>query len=384
MRSVSIALCLLAVLPSPALPCSICTLGLGNAQTWRQEAADAKLIIYGSLSNPKLNSDATGTGTTDLRVAKLLKANDALRDRKVIILPRYIPVDPQQPPQYIVFCDVTGGKNGDFRIDPYRGAAVKSDAAASYLAASMALDPKDRMRSLLFFFDYLDHREPEIANDAFLEFAKATDDEIGKVAPKLSPAKLRRWLADGKTPTDRLGLYALLLGGCGREADAAFLREMIVSAKEPTSVAIDGLLCGFIQLREKDGWDLLQSLLADTTSPFPQRFGALRAARFFHAWKPEATRKQVLRGLSTALTAPDISDLAIEDLRKWQWWDLTSQVLELYQSKPHDSPLVRRAIARYALTCPRPEGQRFIEELRRRDPELVKDVEDLLQYDKEK
>jgi hypothetical protein len=72
----------------------------------------------------------------------------------------------------------------------------------------------------------------------------------------------------------------------------------------------------------------------------------------------------------------------VENLRRWQMWELTPQVLDLYGKKGHDAPLMRRAILRYALSCPRPEASTFVSQRRRVEPDLVKDVEETLQFEK--
>ncbi len=57
------------------------------------------------------------------------------------------------------------------------------------------------------------------------------------------------------------------------------------------------------------------------------------------------------------LAQSDIADLAIDDLRKRQCWDMTDRVLGLRNAKTYkgdlviDIPIVRRAILRFALGC---------------------------------
>jgi len=76
--------------------------------------------------------------------------------------------------------------------------------------------------------------DPEIARDAFLEFAKATDQDIAQVARKLDAEKLRGWLKEKRTPSERLSVYALLLGACGTNADARFLQSLLDDTSERT------------------------------------------------------------------------------------------------------------------------------------------------------
>lgn len=379
-RWIGVLLGPLFVAGSPALACSLCS-GQQSA-TWRQDAAQAKLVLYGTLLNPRLNpANEAGVngGSTDLRIETVLKADPFLGEKKLIELPRYVPFDPRNPPRFLVFCDIFKGK-----LDPYRGVSVQSAAVADYLKGALALDPRDRTQALLYFFSYLEHREPEIADDAYLEFAKATDQEVGQVASKLSAEKLRTWIQDPRTPAQRLGLYGFLLGACGGDRDAALLHTLVQKPTERTTGALGGLLSGYIQLRPREGWELALAMLRDSRRPFTERLAVLGMLRFYHGWKPEESRREVLRGLAALLGQSDLADLAIEDLRRWQLWDLTGEVLALYSKKEFAAPIQRRALVRYALSCPRAEAGRLVAQLRQQDPDLVKDVEESLHFEKQK
>jgi hypothetical protein len=377
-RRIWAALAAVLVGYAPAPACDICN-GAGlSRQTLRQDAAQAKLVLFGTLVNPRLNPGGSD-GVTDLRIEAVIRDDPFLGDRKVLEIPRFMPAGPKGPPLYVIFFDVYKGK-----LDPYRGLEVKSSAIVAYLKGALALDPKDRTQALPYFFEYLDHRDPEIAADAFLEFAKSTNSEVGQVAPRLSADKVRRLVQDPQTPPERLGLYAFLLGACGGDADAAVLHGMVLNPTDRTRGSLGGLLSGYLELRPQDGWVLTMKLLRDESRPFTERMAVLGTLRFYHGWKPERSRRDVLRGLEVLLAQGDIADLAVEDLRRWQYWDLTLQVLALDAKRSHDAPIMRRAILRYALCCPRAEAVRFVTERRKQDPELVKDVEESLQFDKTK
>ena len=88
-------------------------------------------------------------------------------------------------------------------------------------------------------------------------------------------------IALATTPTDRLGLYAFLLGACGGADDAALLRSLLQNPSERVLPAFDGLLGGYIHLRPQEGWDLALETLRDEKQPFPVRFAALRMLRFY-------------------------------------------------------------------------------------------------------
>src|SRR4051812_15918142 len=190
-------LLVLMLLPCPALPCSLCS-NIRQRTTLRQEASQptARLVLHGYLADPRPRQDVAGAGTTDFHVLEVLKADATVppeqmkRPGAVIVLGSYVPiVDPKNPPQYLLFCDLFGGK-----LDVYRSVEVKSARTAKYLEAALKLDPQDARGALLFFFRHLDHPDPEIATDAFMEMTRASDQVIGEVAKELPPEPLRRWL----------------------------------------------------------------------------------------------------------------------------------------------------------------------------------------------
>src|SRR5262249_34450383 len=129
MRLIGRILAALAIVPGASLPapaCNLCNVPLQDRPTLREDAAKARLVLFGTLANARLNAnDPLGTaGTTDLRIDSVLKADPVLGDKKAIVLPRYVPLDPKKPATYLVFCEVPGG-----RLDPYRGLPAKAAVA---------------------------------------------------------------------------------------------------------------------------------------------------------------------------------------------------------------------------------------------------------------
>jgi hypothetical protein len=375
MLLVASVLALLVALPCPAPSCSLCSTNLQQIPTFRQEAAQpsARMILIGTLQNGRVSPPAT-----DLHVTQVLRPDPALGGKKIVELPRYIPTDEKNPARYLIFLDVLEKD----KLDPYRGVPLKTAEAADYVKKALTLDPKDRVGNLQFFFRYLENPDKEVAADAYLEFAKATDQEIGKVGPKLSAEKLRVWLRDPQTPDSRLGLYAFLLGLSGGDQDATYFQTLLKSPTERTNAAFDGILGALIHLRPKEGWETVQAILHDGRRPLLQRLAVVRTLRFYHGWQPDKSKAQILRAAAVMLEQGQLADVAVEDLRRWQLWDLTGDVLALYGKKGYDAPVVQRALVRYALSCPETPARRFLDDLRRKDPEVVKEVEESLQFEK--
>jgi hypothetical protein len=369
---------LLCIDPNFGRACSLCG-GMANVPTFREDAAAAQLIVYGTLSNPRLNAAVPGSGTdgaaTDLALERVVKSNSYLTGRRALTLPRYVPVDPKNPPKFLVFCTLVNGK-----LDPIRGCPA-SPAMVEYLSGAMALKAEDPSKQFAYFGRFLDHADPEISGDAFREFARAGDGEVVRAAKQLDPARLRKLVTNPQTPPDRLALFAYLLGGCGTPADADLLGRLLHQTDDNVSRAFAGLLAGYVQLRPDDGWRILVGTLVDSRQSFSRRLAALSTVRFLYRSQP-AMRPHAVQTVAMLVPQGDLSDLAIEDLRQWGEWGLTNDVLAQFGKKSHAAPMVRRAIVRYALSCPRPEAKQFVEQLRRTDPQLVQDVEESLEFEK--
>jgi hypothetical protein len=372
-RTIAITAVLLALAPSPASACSLCAGSFRSKQTLRMHFASAKVVLYGQLKNPRFDP-ATDKGTTDFSIRGILKDNPARANRVALTLPQYLPVIGDTPPDCLLFCGVVDGV-----LDPTHIFTAPA-AVVEYVKAAVTCDDTDPAKKLGFFFKYLDAADPRIAEDAFLEFARASDSEILKAAGQLDPVKVRKLLTDPTTPIDRLGVFALLLGMSGTPDDAAFLAKMVKESplSDRASAAFGGLLAGYILLTPKDGWAFTAAIVADEKRGYAERLSAIGTIRFFQATRPIACKPEVLACYAALLPHGDLADQAIEDLQRWGYWDLTTEVLAQYGKPTHAAPLVRRSILRYALTCPNDSARQFVATVRQSDPKLVQDVETML------
>jgi hypothetical protein len=334
------------------------------------------------MSNPRLNAvNAAGganASATDFTIDQVVKANSAARrNQKQIVIPRYIPVDANSPPKFLVYCDEQDG-----RLDPYRGDPIKSPKLVEYLKGAMALDGKNPRAILAYAAKSLDSDDAEVSAEAFHEFARASDADVLVVAKGLDAKRMRKAFDDPNTPSERLNLLAYVLASCGTSQDAAHLRQLLQTPGDRYRGALSGMYAGFIMLNPDEGWRTVLSALADSKRPYHERNAALAALRFHHNTNPSAYRPQVLSGIKSLLPQEDIADLPIEDLRRWQLWDLTTDVLNLFGRKTHDAPLMRSSIIRYALSCPNLEAKAFIAKVRLTHGELVRDQEESLEYER--
>lgn len=367
---VGLALFLLA---TDARACTFCGPSIRTLPTLRTQYAEAKVVAYGRLKNPRFDPK-TDLGTTEFHVETVLKDDPARAGRNLLTIPRYEPVIGDTPAGYLLVCQVTGGT-----LDPAFGLPASS-AVVEYVKAVAALDPADPVKLYGFYFGHLDAAEPAVAEDAFREFARAADADLLKAAARYDPAKLRRLIADPAVPAERLGVFAFLLGACGTPADAAFLAGLVKADPLPerTTAAFGGLLAGYVMLDPKGGWAFTEAVLADPKRGYGGRLAALSTVRYFQATRGKEYKAEVVRCCAALLPHGELADQAAEDLRRWAYWELTADVLAQYGKPTHAAPIVRRALVRYALSCPDERAKAFVAGLRRTEPKLVKDVEEML------
>lgn len=366
-----IAAFLVLCLAAPADACTFCAGSLIGRQTLREQYANAPIVVQGRLKNPKFDASGFG-GTTELHIDHVLKTDPDFGSPKVIVLPKYIPVIGDTPPDYLVFGDVTNG-----RFDVITGLPATA-TAAEYLRGLTKLPPKDTTRRLGYCFTYLDAKDEAVAADAFLELGKASDTDLVNAKAVFDSTKLRAWLIDLDTAPERLGVYAMLLGVSGTAKDAEVFIGLLSQTPRPERVSgsLGGILAGYVLLDPKVGWELTASLLGDKKHSIGERIAAVGTLRFFQATRPKESRAEVLRCCRELIRQGELADLAIEDLRRWGWWDLTPEVLAAYTAS--SPPILRRGVVRYALTCPDEEAKAFIARVRQQDSKLVAGVEESL------
>ncbi|OWK42353.1 RES domain-containing protein [Fimbriiglobus ruber] len=365
--------CLLAAEYAPA--CTFCGGGgaLGGRLTLSEHYRRAKFVARGKLKNPRFDPNGVG-GTTEFHVEAVLKPDAAFAKQPVILLQQYLPVVGDTPPDYVVFCAVADGKP-----DLLHGVAG-TPAVADYLRGAAEVSEKDAAARLGYAFTNLDSADLTVGADAFLEFARATDADIVRAKAALDPAKLRKLLTGAATPTERTGVFALMLGLCGGQQDAALLASLLAKDPLPDRVRenLGGFLAGLTLLDAEAGWSRTEALLTDAKKPFDQRLTAVGTVRFFQATRPVETRPRALRCYRALIGQGDLADVAIDDLRRWGWWDLTADVLRVFDTPTHAAPIVRRGIVRYALQCPTDEAKQFVAATRAKDAKLVEGVEEAL------
>jgi hypothetical protein len=371
----AVVVTIVLAIPRLASACPFC-----NAQgqiTLTGEVQQADFILYGTLSNATPDpTGGFGKGTTDLKIELVIKSHEMIAGKKTLTIPRFIPPD-RKDSKFLIFFNVFNGQ-----IDPYRGEAVPADSKLpEYLKGALSVRQKDIVTRLKYFFDYLEDPDLVISTDAYAEFGLAEYKEVRPVAEKLPAATLLKWMKDPNTRPTRYGLYGLLLGHCGKKEDAKTIRALLDDPNNTFTSGLDGVLAGYVLLDPKAGWDYIGGLVKDQAKEFPVRYAALKTIRFFWEFRPDVvTNQQVLESMTKLIAQPDLADLPIEDLRKWQCWEMTPVVLSYADKESHNIPIVKRAILKFAVSAAahKPAAAEFVKVARQKDPKKVQLVEDLL------
>jgi hypothetical protein len=348
--------------------CTFCAGGFAGRQTLRERAANATMVVQGTLTQSRIGRDGI-SGETDFRCDHHFKIDDQLGQRPTLTIPQYLPLVGDTPREYLVFANRLKGQ------PDITGGVLWPSAAVEYAKKAIALPANDPTKRLAFFFGHLESAQPAIAADAFLEFAKASDAEITLAAKAFDAKTVRGWLADPKTPAERIGIYCLLLGLTGDRTDIAWYRGKLGDRDERATATLGGLLAGLTLLDANAGWQEIEAIAIDSRQPFDRRLAALGTMRYLQGSQPGDSKPHLLKIAKPLLNGADFPDVIAEDLRQWKWWDLTAEVLEGFDKPTHAAPIIRQAIVRYALSCPDDRSKAFVAKIRVTHAALVERVE---------
>lgn len=248
-----------------------------------------------------------------------------------------------------------------------------------------------RVKRLEYFVRFLEFPDVTIANDAFGEFANAPAEDIFAVAGKLPREKLRRWLLDEKTPPGRQAGYGLMLGLCGKEADARLLRERILDDSGERRIGIEGVIVGYLLLTGEEGLQMLEKArLQSAAQEDGEIFPVQVALRYFWTYgKGRIPRARLEEAMRMLVSHPTFAESAITDLARWKDWGIQKRLAGLYGTKGYDDERTRTAIIGFMIASTKDvpkdadtalpphavAGAEILRELRARDPALVAKAE---------
>jgi hypothetical protein len=249
---------------------------------------------------------------------------------------------------------------------------VVSERGRAYLAKALAL-PKESPDRLAFFQDYLEDEDEMLARDAYDEFAKTPYAGVKALKERMNHDKIAGWIKDPQIAPSRRRLYLTMLGVCGTPADVEQMEKMIGSDDRQVKSGLDALIAAYLTLKGPDGMKLVEDLfLKKKDADYTETYSAIMALRFHGQEEKIVPRERLLEGIHYMLDRPQLADLVIPDLARWQDWSVMDRLVELFKNADDESSWVRVPVINYLRACPLPKAKQYIEELALLDPDAVK------------
>lgn len=245
-----------------------------------------------------------------------------------------------------------------------------------YVQALTKLPPEGADR-LAFFQQYLQDPDPELAGDAYTEFARAPYSAVKQLKPRMNRDQLIAWIKDPGDYTTHRSLYLTMLGVCGSQDDIPMLEAWLHSDDPQSKVGLDALIACYLTLRGPAGMELIEQLYLrkgddNFSSNYADVYAAIVALRFHGTEQDVVPRARVLRAFSLLLDSPQMADLVIPDLARWEDWSHLKRMVALFKGSDEKSSWVRTPIVNYVRACPLPEAKEALELFEQIDPETVK------------
>lgn len=347
-----------------ALACPFCA---AVSLTFNEEIANSQVAVIAKLTQapPKQadNNSTIDVSKAKFEVVKVLKGEEALGGKRAF--------------ETVYFGDAPVGSTFlVMGIDPPQinwGTPIAiSQRGVEYVSKSIEL-PKDGPDRLAFFQDYLEDSDELLARDAYDEFAKMPYAGVVGLKDRMKHDKLVEWIKSPQIPVSRRRLYLTMLGVFAKPEDLTLLEEMIKSKDRQTKGALDALVAAYLTLKGPDGMPLVEDLfLKNKDAEYTDTYATIMALRFHGTEEKIIPRQRLLEGIRTMLDRPQLADLVIPDLARWEDWSVVDRLVELFKNADEDSNWVRVPVINYLRACPLPKAKTAIDELAKIDPESVK------------
>lgn len=355
---------LLSICGVPAQACPFCS---AVSQTFSEEIGAADAAVIAKLSQPAPKSPGAIPGgevpKTKFEIVQVLKGQNLLGKTRTF--------------ETIYFGDAPLGTLFlVMGIDPanlnWSTPVLMSQRGRGYLEKALKLPPEGPER-LAFFQEYLEDGDEILARDAYDEFAKAPYGAVKQIKDRMHRDKLIQWVRDPKVTGSRRRLYFTMLGVCGNADDLQTLESMMRSGDREQKLGLDALIAAYLMLKGPDGMPLVESLfLSNPKAEYTDTYAAIMALRFHGQEETAIPRERLLAGLRTMLDRPQLADLVIPDLARWEDWSVVDRLVTLFKNADEESSWVRVPVVKYLQACPLPAAKTHLEELTKIDPEVVR------------
>ena len=241
-----------------------------------------------------------------------------------------------------------------------------------YLDKLSSLPPPGPER-LKHFLKYLDHPEQPLADDAYNEFARAPYSEVQSLRPYLDRTWLLERITDARSDARRRQLYLTLLGVCGQPSDATTVLRVMEKLEDPRETGLDAAIACYLTLTKSTGVSTIEErYLVPPGVDHKKALAAIMAIRFHGEEAQLVPRSRLGAALQGVLDRPQLAEMVIPDLARWEVWSAATAVAKLFRSATGENASVRVPAARFLMACPSPEAKQLLAELRKLDPESVR------------
>ncbi len=248
-----------------------------------------------------------------------------------------------------------------------------SERAVEYIGKLPALAGKPQTERLAFFLDHLEDKDELLARDSYDEFAKTPFPEVKVVKDHMPHEKLVAWVQDANIPASRRRLYLTMLGISGTPEDVPLLEGMLKSNDRQVKQGLDAAINAYLMLKGPDGMQLVEEeFLKNKKAEYTDTYAAIVALRVHGQEVNTLPREQLLAGLRHILDRPDLADLVIPDLARWQDWTVTDRLVELFKTADEKSSWVRVPVINFLQASPEPKAKEYLAQLEKIDPDAVK------------
>jgi hypothetical protein len=236
---------------------------------------------------------------------------------------------------------------GDWRV----ASPPISRVCFDYAMAAPDPDEEDSKR-VPYFLRHLNSSDRQISDDAFVELERA-EFRFVVASSKLIPREfVAARLRDEATNKHRVGPYGVMLGLAGNESDRELLRGIMERAPredDPYPLGHDGIAGGYLLLAGAEGLDRVEEIwVKDPEVSFWRTYSAMQAIRFMWRYgEGRISRPRLRESMRLFLDLPELADLAIADLARWEDWSLHDRLLAMSHNPESDKARIKRAIVRY-------------------------------------
>ena len=368
---VFLTLLALSVGKPQTLACPFCA---AISNTLSQDLADTEVVAIGTFKKQLSGSPNEFAVTLSFKVSEVVKGAEKIAVGANVEL---LASEPMVPGEIAVLM----GSKDDYRWQWWAIGPVSKQAVEHVRKLPML--PASGKERLSYFLPLLTYQDKLLKDDAFNEFALASIADLYALESVLSPDEVMNVIKAPATSKELKRLHWTLLSICGQPKDAPFVREAIAKQlRESTDeIGLDSALSCFIALGGEAALSFIDDkILKNPNARYSDVNAAVLAIRVHGTELNFVPQKRLLQSFALLLNKPDLADLVISDLARWQDWSHVDSLLKLYAEPLEKSQYLRVPVVRYLQACPTAAAVTALKKCQEIDPEAVRRAQLLFSF----